>query len=158
MNKITITEVPEVEWESPKGAYQAGRKFISQALGAAKDTGTWAGGHPFEVELTRVPPGCTNFPLHSHSQQWEFYIAVSGQGCLRTLTGETVFQAGDALVCPPGEAHQIKNTGTIDLLYYVIADNPPSDLIHYPDSGKFMVKPERKVFRMVETSYFDGEE
>jgi len=158
MNKITIADIHEDEWHSPKGAFKTGRKFISQALGAAKDVGLSGGGHPFEVELTRIPPGCANCPLHSHNQQWEFYIVVSGEGRLRTLAGETEFKAGEAVVCPPGEAHQIKNTGTEDLVYYVIADNPPTDLIHYPESGKYMVKPERKVFRMVETDYFDGEE
>ena len=45
-----------------------------------------------------------------------------------------------------------------DLLLYVIADNPPADCIHYPDSQKWMIKPGRKVFRMTEVDYFDGEE
>ena len=158
MNKVTIAEIPEVDQRSPKGAYQTGRRFISQALGATEDIGTWAGGHPFEVELTRVPPGKANFPMHAHSQQWEFYIVLSGEGVLCMGEKESAIKAGEAIVCPPGEAHQIKNTGTSDLVYYVIADNPLADLIRYPESGKYMLKPERKTFRMVETDYFDGEE
>lgn len=158
MKKIRTADVPEEEWDSPKGTYHTRRKFISQALGAPKDVGTWGGGHPFDVELTRVPPGKASFPMHAHSQQWEFYIVISGEGVLLTPGTETPFQAGETFVCPPGEAHQVRNTGSDDLLYYVIADNPPADLIHYPASGKYQAKPERKIFRMVETTYFDGEE
>ena len=87
-------------------------------------------GHPFDIEMTKLPPGATNFPFHSHAGQWEVYLVLSGSGELRA--GETVaaMAAGDAFVCPPGEAHQIKNTGTDDLLYYVIADNPPADIAY----------------------------
>ena len=67
-------------------------------------------------------------------------------------------EAGDYLVFPPGEAHQIINNGSEDLIYIVIADQPQADVIHYPDSGKWMTKPQRKCFEMTETDYFKGEE
>lgn len=59
---------------------------------------------------------------------------------------------------PPGTAHQIVNTGAEDFIFHVIADNSPADSTWYPDSKKWMMKPERKVFRMTEVDYFDGEE
>ncbi len=43
---------------------------------------------------------------------------------------------GEAIMHPPGEAHQIRNTGTEELRYLLIADNPPLDPCIYPDSGK----------------------
>jgi uncharacterized cupin superfamily protein len=66
--------------------------------------------------------------------------------------------AGDYLVIPPGEAHQFTNTGDEELVFLVIADHPQADVIHYPDSGKWLVKPQKKVFEMQEVDYFKGEE
>ncbi len=69
---------------------------------------------------------------------------------------------GDCILHPPGEAHQIVNTGQADLIYYVVANNAPSDTWHYPDSNKWgcwaphMERP--KIFRIQEISYWDGEE
>ena len=67
--------------------------------------------------------------------------------------------AGDAFVQPPGTAHQIRNTSaTEDLIYYVIADNPISDPVYYPDSDKWAIRPPGKLGRLTETEYYDGEE
>ena len=60
----------------------------------------------------------------------------------------------------PGEAHQIQNTGTEDLVYFIIADNPPLDFCSYPDSEKYSVtKSKFKPFlRAADVEYWDGEE
>ncbi len=66
---------------------------------------------------------------------------------------------GDALMFAPGEAHTIINTGTVDLVIQIIADNPPADIVHYPDSDKWGFYPPWKLFRMTEVAnYYDGEE
>src|SRR5262249_39488133 len=147
-----------VEERSPHGRFHLFRRHISEALGAPRDAGVAGGGHPFDVELTRLPPGATNFPFHAHAAQWEVYLILSGSGQLRTGDKVIGITAGDAFVCPPGEAHQLKNTGKEDLIYYVIADNPPADVINYPDSNKWFVKPQRKSFRIQEAEYYAGEE
>ena len=59
---------------------------------------------------------------------------------------------------PPGTAHQTTNTGTDDLVFFIIADNPPADFCHYPDSGKWALAHPRTIFRLTEADYFDGEE
>ena len=56
------------------------------------------------------------------------------------------------------EAHQFTNTGTDDVLYYLVADNPPVDYGCYPDSNKWGIRAPRKFFRMGEIDYWDGEE
>ena len=48
------------------------------ALGAPRDAGVAGGGHPFDVELTKLPPGATNFPFHAHAAQWEVYLVLMG--------------------------------------------------------------------------------
>ena len=134
------------------------RRHISEALGAPRDAGVAGVGHPFDVELTKLPPGATNFPFHAHAAQWEVYLVLIGVGELRAGHTVTEVTAGDTFVCPPGEPHQLKNTGTEDLIYYVIADNPRADVTNYPDSNKWFVKPQRKSFTMQETDYYANEE
>lgn len=158
MTHAKQSDIPWAEQRSPGGRFHLFRRHISEALGAPREAGIAGGGHPFEVELTRLPPGATNFPFHAHAAQWELYIVLSGAGELRA--GDTVspIAAGDTFVCPPGEPHQLKNNGSADLLYYVIADNPPADVIHYPDSDKWFIKPQRLVFTAQEIDYYAGED
>jgi uncharacterized cupin superfamily protein len=158
MNKINQNQVEWVEQKSPRGKYHLFRRFLSVALGGKRDLGTWGGGHPFELELTRIPPGKANFPYHAHAVQWELYVVVSGHGQTRTTEGKSEIGPGDCFLCPPGEPHQIHNSGTEDLVYYVIADNPQAEITTYPDSGKWSIKPQRKSFEITEVDYFKGEE
>lgn len=151
-------DLPWEEKNSPSGKYRLAQKDLSLALGGKKDTGTWGGGHPFDVALVKVPEGAKNWPLHVHTTQWEFYVFLAGEGTLRTESGSYPIKAGDSMVLPPGEAHQIANEGAGDLLYYVIADNPEADISYYPDSDKWMIKPQRKWFRLQEVDYYEGEE
>lgn len=159
MTRVSADDLPWNAQSSPQGKYGVLRRALSQAAGCGKDTGTWGGGHPFEVEIHRVPPGKINFPLHEHSAQWEAYYILSGHGKVRHGQGqEEKIQSGDYLVFPPGDAHQIINSGFEDLTFLVIADQPQADIIHYPNSGKWLVKPQRKVFEMKDVEYFQGEE
>lgn len=164
MTIVNINDVPKENHRSPKGRFEAVRQHLSIAAGTRKDVAPENGGHPFDVELTRVPSGKSAWPLHSHTSQWEAFIIVSGRGHLRTEAGphEREIQAGDFIVHPPGEAHQLVNTGEEDLVYYIIATNPVADVVHHTESDKWFVKPIRKVFREVYRSemqgYYDGEE
>jgi uncharacterized cupin superfamily protein len=158
VKKANENQIESVEVKSPKGKYHLFRRHISLVIGGSKDTGVWGGGHPFDLELARIPPGKTNWPYHSHSAQWELYIVLKGRGIARAPEGEVEIGPGDSFIHPPGEPHQIRNTGAEDLLYYVIADNPQSDVSTYPDSGKWNIKPQRKTFEMTEVDYYKGEE
>jgi hypothetical protein len=56
----------------------------------------------------------------------------------------------------------LRNSGTEDFTFYVIADNPIGESAYYPDSGKWKVNTSSAADRVVvkgkETDYFDGEE
>jgi len=158
MKKLNQNELAWTEQKSPQGRFHIYRRELTLALGGKKDTGTWGGGHAFDVEMSRVPPGAANWPFHAHAAQWEFYIIVSGRGELRTSEGVSPLEPGDCVSLPPREPHQIRNPGPDDLLYYVIADNPAADITQYPDSQKWFIKPQRKMFTMRDASYYDGEE
>jgi len=146
-------------FESPRKKFRGWSKELSFALGAVRNTPTGLGGHPFDLELQKLAPGESGCPFHSHASQWELYYLLSGSATVRANSETATLHAGEVVLHPPGEAHQITNaSATEDLLFYVVADNPPVDYWHYPDSGKWGLRAPRKFFRMNEADYWDGEE
>jgi uncharacterized cupin superfamily protein len=159
MRKVNTNEVPEELLTSPKGKFVHGSREISVALGRDRNSLDLLERHPFDVEIQRIPAGSTNTVFHSHSAQWEFYHVISGSGSVRHDAGVEPIVAGDAFLFKPGEAHQIRNDGTEDLVIYVVADNPIGESTHYPDSGKWAVRsPEGRIIRSEPLDYWDGEE
>ena len=159
MRKVNTNQMPELDWSSPKGKFAGFGKQVSEELGRVPASMNLLERHPFDVEIIRVPPGKAAYPFHSHSAQWEFYHVISGTGLARDAGGNTPIEPGDAFLFKPGEAHQLINNGTVDLVVYVIADNPVGESCHYPDSQKWLVRsPERKLIRSEVADYFDGEE
>jgi len=157
MKIINQSKVKWSKYRSPRGKYAASWKQISELLG--DKVNAWPkDGHPFNLELNRVPPGKSPCPYHSHTTQWEMFIILSGRGTVRANGRRYPVKAGDVFIHPPGRAHQIINTSRRDLVFYIVADNPPVDIFRYPDSGKWGLRPYRKNFRMTETKYYEGEE
>jgi uncharacterized cupin superfamily protein len=156
--KASIADLPWAAYDSPKKKFHTSGKQLSFAVGAKDKTPIGLGGHPFDLELGKVTPGLTANPYHSHAAQWEFFIFRAGRGEVRTAAGDFEVGTGDVVLHPPGEAHQFRNTGTEDLHYFLVADNPPLDLFHYPDSGKWGHSAPRKIFRATDADYWDGEE
>jgi mannose-6-phosphate isomerase-like protein (cupin superfamily) len=118
--KVNVNDVTEQvqRWSWETGHYERGRRHVSVALGNAEGSH-----HPFDVELTRLPPGAASCPVHSHSGMWEFFIIVTGRGEV-SRNGEThPVGPGDHFVQPPGTQHRVRNvSATEELLYYVIAN------------------------------------
>jgi uncharacterized cupin superfamily protein len=159
MKKVNSNEMEEYAWASPKGRFAGFSKPLSEGLGRERFSTDLLKRHPFDVALIRIPPGKANFPYHSHSAQWEFYHILSGRGRVRDESGEHEVGPGDAFLYKPSEAHQLMNSGDVDLVMYVVADNPVGESCHYPDSGKWLVQsPERRVMRSGPVEYYDGEE
>jgi uncharacterized cupin superfamily protein len=158
MKTIKPAEMPWEESKSPSGKYHSYVKNLSLALGGVRDTGSWGGGHPFDLQIRRVPPGAAVCPFHSHGVQWELFIVLEGEATIRADDCRQIVRAGEVFMQAPGTAHQVINTGEEDFVFYVIADNSPTDFGYYPDSKKWMLKPMRKIFRMTEVDYFDGED
>lgn len=159
MRKVNTSEISELTWSSPRGKFSGSGIEISEALGREPRSTDIKKRHPFDVEILRIPPGKSPYPFHSHSAQWEFYHVISGQGLVRSEDGATPIKVGDAFIFQPGEAHQLTNDGSQDLVVYVVADNPIGESCHYPDSTKWSVgSPERRLIRSEPIDYFDGEE
>ncbi|MEY2511887.1 MAG: hypothetical protein QOE26_2650 [Verrucomicrobiota bacterium] len=159
MRKVNIKDITEDSWSSPSGKFGGASKELSVALGRKPFSTDLKERHPFDVELTRIPPGKTVCPYHSHRAQWEFYYVLSGKGVVRHKEGTTPIEMGDAFLFPPEEPHALANDGTEDLLIFIIADNPVGESAYYPDSKKWLVRsPERRLIRGEALDYYDGEE
>jgi uncharacterized cupin superfamily protein len=159
MQKVNTTKMTEFTWVSPKGKFTGAGKEISEELGRKPQSTDLNERHPFDVEISRIPPGKSPCPYHSHSAQWEFYHVISGNGIVRHKDGTTPIETGDAFIFKPGEPHQIINNGTQDLILYIVANNPIGEFWHYPDSNKWGLQmPESKYFRANALDYYDGEE
>ena len=111
MNKINLAEISIEKSRSPKGRYRRLSQHISKALTGVNGLLKSGLKQPFDVELVRLPAGAANWPYHSHTAQWELYLILSGRGRVRTPAGHVEVHEGDCLVHPPGEPHQIRNTG-----------------------------------------------
>ena len=144
--------------ESPKGRFGFSRK----ALFTIPETGG-----PFDLDVVTLPPGKKNFPHHSHAALWEMYYIVSGTATIRMDDEHHTAKTGDAIMCPPGMAHQISNDTDEDVVYLVVSDDPPFDACYYPDSDKQLIA--RKVWKgqpdedrvfwtRTDQTYYDGEE
>lgn len=157
--RLNCDDVPWEAWRSPKGKYFGESKELSHALGAKRNTPTGLGGHPFEIELSKLPPGGTVCPFHSHAAEWELFFILRGTAAVRAGSETHTLGPGDVVLHPPGEPHQIRNASAAeDLLFYIVADNAPVDVCYYPDSDKWGIRTLRKIFRASDTDYWDGEE
>jgi uncharacterized cupin superfamily protein len=159
MHKVNTAKIAEVTWSSPGRKFVGAGKEVSEELGRKPESTDFNERHPFDVEISRVPPGKAPCPYHSHSAQWEFYHVISGSGMVRHKDGTTPIEPGDAFIFKPNEPHQIFNNGKEDLVLYVVADNPMNESCYYPDSKKWLVPiPERRLLRSDSLGYYDGEE
>jgi uncharacterized cupin superfamily protein len=92
--------------------------------------------------LHEVEPGKRAFPYHNHHQIHELFVILEGDGeyCFGKETYPV--RAGDVLAAPAGgpeNAHQLVNTGDKPLKYLGISTSATTEVVEYPDSGKFAV-------------------
>lgn len=102
--------------------------------------GAKLGARRLGFNVTAVPPGKRAFPLHNHHGLEELFLVLAGSGTLRYGVRESPVRAGDLIACPAGgpeTAHQLINTGEEELRFLAISDMPETDVVQYPDSGKF---------------------
>jgi uncharacterized cupin superfamily protein len=161
MQKLNVDDLPWHAFVSPGGKFTGASREISVALGAPRHAAPSAGGHPFDLSLERMMPGSIYCPFHRHAAQWEMFYILAGSGTVRTGDGRFPVRPGDTLLHPPGDAHQLINTGDVELVYLIIADNPLIDVCEYPDSGKLGVFAQPMVDRLLrghDVDYWEGEE
>lgn len=120
-----------------------------------------------------VEPGEKAFPFHVHHRMDELFIILEGEGTYRFGDARYPIKAGDVCAAPvggPEVAHQIINSGDTVLKYLGLSANQDTEVVEYPDSGKFAVlsqfdwsNPDGGGLRYIgrrdsAVDYFDGEE
>ncbi|HCX63540.1 cupin domain-containing protein [Sedimentibacter sp.] len=116
-----------------------------------KSLGTAGGSKKFYVNIDYVPPKAYSTKYHSHSQQEEFFIIISGNGTLRIQNKELSVKQGDFFAKPAGQniAHTFFNSGNESLVILDIGTNEKEDTCYYPDEDVYFQKSneQRRVFR-----------
>ena len=118
-----------IESEPEKGPFQQSYGIISDKIGA-KGLG---------YNLTIVPPGKRACPFHTHHNNEEMFFVIEGNGLLRFGDKEFPLRKHDVIACPAGKkevAHQIINTGSVDLKYLALSTKNRTDVCEFPDSNK----------------------
>ncbi len=143
-------EIKNIEQISEEFIWKDSIGLITKTLGAA------GGSQKFYVNIDYVPPKAYSTKYHSHSQQEEFFIVISGNGTLRINDEKLSVKQGDFFAKPAGQniAHTFYNSGTESLVILDIGTNEKEDTCYYPDEDVYLQKSneQRRTFR---GSYLD---
>lgn len=128
---LTACEVPPrtkpSNYPQPFASRMTGRE--KRALGDA------FGLTNFGVNLTRLAPGAVSALRHAHSRQDEFVYVLDGQPTLVTDEGRVLLGPGmcAGFKAGTGDAHQLINESTQEVVYLEVGDRTPGDEGVYPD-------------------------
>lgn len=85
------------------------------------------------VGMVILPPGEAGHP-HRHEKEQETWFVISGQGRLRVGSEVAELSPDTVVVAPPGEEHQILNTGKepLKVLFLFTPAGPEEE--HFPST------------------------
>lgn len=148
----SIDNIPQSHKNEHDGYEYYRRKFVS--FGEARNT---------SVSVYEIPPKKAAYPYHFHHNNEETFYIISGEGVLRTPSGESKVGAGDLLFFPTGKecAHKLTNSSETENLVYIDFDVVHDvDVTGYPDSDKIGVwgMGINKLYPQAgDVDYYDGE-
>ena len=144
-NVVTKEKIEEYEGLKKTHFLNENAKRINKSLGDLVGI-TGFGFHIIELE-----PGSETSQQHSHKYEDECVYILEGKAT--ALVGEQSHsvQAGDFIGFPAGgEAHSIKNTGSVKLKCIVVGQRLDHDVIDYPKIGKRLYQNKGIPFNMVD--------
>ena len=111
--------------------FEASRAPVAPLIGASQ----------LGYAVIRLRPGKRAWPYHAHHVIEEMFYVISGSGTLRHAEEEFPIEAGDFICAPadPEQPHQIINTSDQELTYIALSNQMTTDVMLYPDSGKYGV-------------------
>lgn len=110
--------------------------FASLVEGREKrQLGNFFGLTNFGVNLTRLKPNAISALRHAHSRQDEFMYILQGYPTLNTEDGQSQLSPGMCIGFPAsgGNANNLVNETSDDVLYLEIGDRTTGDEAVYPD-------------------------
>lgn len=124
-----------------------------------KDLGKAAGSERVGLRLEVIAPGRQSAPEHAHYAEEEAFLVLRGRGALLHDGRKFPVREGDIVAYPSGTGtpHAFVADGEGELEILSIGERDPNDVVSYPRSGKVMVKALKKIGRLEEADYFDGE-
>ena len=128
---ILATDVPRRTkpsiYPEPFAARMAGRE--------KRQLGDFFGLANFGVNLTRLAPNSVSALRHAHSKQDEFIYVVQGNPTLQTNDEKIILSPGMCAGFPAGtgNANNLINETSEEVLYLEIGDRTPGDEVVYPD-------------------------
>jgi quercetin dioxygenase-like cupin family protein len=78
------------------------------------------------LQVVTIPPH-TRQRMHSHNQQTEVFYILEGQATITINDIEVLAKPGDALICSPGEVHNLWNQTNKDFRLVVFKINLPEE-------------------------------
>ncbi len=148
-NVVNVEDAKEEAVEAPDG-WISFYKILTPSLARMGHLG---------MNLSRVPPGQSACPFHTHQIEDEIFFVLSGRGIFRYGERVREIRTGDTLTCPAatGTGHQIANPFGEDLVYLAVGMNDPNEVCTYPDSGQIMVRSLHQNGFLRPAEYFDGQ-
>ncbi len=155
---VNVGKLELDHWQ--QGSFFAGSDTSFGAMLGLKNLG---------ISYNEVPPGKSGCPFHNHHVEEEMFVILEGDGEYRFGDHRVAVSKGDVLGAPAGgpeTAHQLINTGPAVLTYLAISTKAKTEIVEYPDSGKFLAKTYgdgKPAFRVIgraaanNLDYWDGE-
>ncbi|HZP66136.1 MAG TPA: cupin domain-containing protein [Rudaea sp.] len=137
-----IVNIDDIELPPRPKAFAAPGAAAERFDGRMGEVAPRIGARKLGYNITAVPPGKRSVPFHSHRVNEEMFFVLEGSGELRIGAKTYPVREGDFIACPPGgpeTAHQLINTGSVELKYLAVSTMIYPEICEYPDSGKFLV-------------------
>lgn len=114
-----------------------GERFLAERAPVS----TLVGANKLGYSVIKLAPGKRAWPYHSHHVVEEMFFVIEGRGTLRHAGKEHPIKKGDFICSPadPEQPHQIINTSDKELTYLALSSQEITDIMRYPDSGKYGV-------------------
>ena len=105
-----------------------GKKMIVKNLPGADITmiidGQTAGSKYLSESITKIQPGVTLTPSHSHKDIEEIIYVLEGQGQVWIEGQSCDIKKGDSVLFPASSIHTTRNTGTDELILLCLFSTP----------------------------------
>ena len=120
-------------------------QFNDNAIRQTKTLSDPTGMQRVGVHLVRLAPGRDSTTHHYHDADEEFVYIVSGQGIAKIGDEEVAVGPGDFMgFAAPSPAHSMRNTSDEDLVYLMGGERNSTDVVHYPEQERSMIKSDGK--------------
>lgn len=132
LRRADIDALPEFETQ---------HQFNYNAIRHTRTLAAPTGMERIGIHIVRIEPGHDSTTHHYHEADEEFIYIVSGRGRARIGDEEFDVEAGDFMGFPaPSPAHSMHNPHAEDLVYLMGGERWPTDVVHYPDIKRSMIK------------------